>query len=637
MRRRPVPSLSPRGGWLGRFVRPLVTLLFMLGCAGGAAQAQSLEDANAVDPPGRVGSITLLAGPVTLIDLDTGSREDAALNWPITTGWRLDSGRTGQAEVRIGSTALRLDDETTVDFVRVDDQYVQIAVLRGSVALRLRNRELLGEIEVLTQRERIVFDDIGRYRIDVDRVPGQTSVTAFDGRARIASGDNSFVVAGGQRGDLTAPPMVRFQVSAAFADRFDDWVAERDSRDDALRSRQYVSREATGVDLLDDYGDWRTVDDYGWVWFPRTVAASWAPYRYGRWAWVDPWGWTWIDEAPWGFAPFHYGRWVVVGGFWGWAPGVIVPRPVYAPALVAWFSAPGVSVSIGAPIGWFPLGPREVYVPAFRHSPRYLRVVNVQNVPNVDRVTIVRTPRYVHRHPDRSTWVPGDRFGRPDTAHRDVRPPPSEWRQYIARPQPPVNVPNTKRRQHADVTTTRSNIRPPAAAPAVRPPVRPPRASPRAVEAPRVAPAPPPAAAPRELRQRSPVPDAGAATRRIPEPRAPVPEVRPPSTVTPPALRARPREAMPVPAQPATIEGQGQRPRGELGAPTRDGQRRAPRAPIAPPATAPAQPPSTDRGPAPEPDRPRFAAPQPPPEPGAGRRDETPDRQPLRGPREAWR
>ena len=35
-------------------------------------------------------------------------------------------------------------------------------------------------------------------------------------------------------------------------------------------------------------------------------------------------------------------------GYWGWAPGPIVVRPVYAPALVAFFGAlVGVSVTVG--------------------------------------------------------------------------------------------------------------------------------------------------------------------------------------------------------------------------------------------------------------------------------------------------
>jgi len=81
----------------------------------------------------------------------------------------------------------------------------------------------------------------------------------------------------------------------------------------------------------------------------------------------DPfYGWTWVDTAPWGWAPYHHGRWVFVNGFWEWAPGPVLPRPVYAPALVAFLGGPGVHVGIGpgGPIvGWVALGWGEPCVP----------------------------------------------------------------------------------------------------------------------------------------------------------------------------------------------------------------------------------------------------------------------------------
>jgi hypothetical protein len=175
----------PIAARLHRLALRLLGVVLAVFFGASMALAQSSEDPDATDPPGRVGSVTLLAGPVTMVDLGTGSREDALLNWPVTGGWRIETGRGGRAEVRIGSTALRLDEETTVDFARLDDQLVQLAVLRGGVSLRLRSREILNEIELLTQRERMTFEDVGRYRIDVDRPAGLTAVTAFFGRVRI--------------------------------------------------------------------------------------------------------------------------------------------------------------------------------------------------------------------------------------------------------------------------------------------------------------------------------------------------------------------------------------------------------------------------------------------------------------------
>jgi hypothetical protein len=81
-------------------------------------------------------------------------------------------------------------------------------------------------------------------------------------------------------------------------------------------------------------------------------------------------------------------------------------RPVYAPALVAWVGGPNFGVSIGigggaAAVGWFPLGPREVFVPAYRYSPVYMERVNVTNTVIVNRAVFtnvnVTNVTYVNR------------------------------------------------------------------------------------------------------------------------------------------------------------------------------------------------------------------------------------------------
>jgi hypothetical protein len=151
----------------------------------------------------------------------------------------------------------------------------------------------------------------------------------------------------------------------------------------------------TGYEDLDDYGRWTYVAGYGNVWQPTSVAADWAPYRNGHWVFVQPWGWTWVEDEPWGFAPFHYGRWAYAGTRWCWIPGPVVVRPVYSPALVAFVGGgnSGFHFSInvgGGGVGWFPLGPGEVYVPSYRVSRRYVDNINVTNTRvNVTQITNV--------------------------------------------------------------------------------------------------------------------------------------------------------------------------------------------------------------------------------------------------------
>ena len=60
-------------------------------------------------------------------------------------------------------------------------------------------------------------------------------------------------------------------------------------------------------------------------------------------------------------APYHHGRWVYAGSYWAWAPGPLVVRPVYAPALVVFLGGP---VRVGVrPVFWAPLAWGEPVVP----------------------------------------------------------------------------------------------------------------------------------------------------------------------------------------------------------------------------------------------------------------------------------
>jgi len=183
----------------------------------------------------------------------------------------------------------------------------------------------------------------------------------------------------GRSGPANAPT-VSADAGHAPSDDFLLWV---DKSDDAPQAPQqatrYVSPETTGYDALDRYGRWDTLPDSEPVWYPTSVPDDWAPYRFGHWASIEPWGWTWIDDQPWGFAPFHYGRWINVDGHWGWAPGAVVPHPVYAPALVAFIDAPddpGGGPDGGPDVGWFPLGPGDEYSPWYPAGPDYVEMVN---------------------------------------------------------------------------------------------------------------------------------------------------------------------------------------------------------------------------------------------------------------------
>src|SRR5204863_94034 len=236
-------------------------------------------------------------------------------------------------------------------------------------------------------------------------------------------------------------------------------------------SRQYVADEVAGTQDLDTNGRWEETPDYGYVWAPTVVVAGWAPYRFGHWVWIAPWGWTWVDDAPWGYAPFHYGRWVQWNSAWCWVPGPRRLRPVYAPALVAWVGGPagGVSVGIGANVGWFPLAPREVYVPGYHVSPTYVRNVNVTNTTIVNNTYItnvyqnnVTNIHYVNNTAGAVTAVPQNVFtsGQRVGGHLG-RLPAAALAGTAVTAAPPAIVPS--RQSVLGVNAGRSVARPPAA------------------------------------------------------------------------------------------------------------------------------------------------------------------------------
>ena len=216
-------------------------------------------------------------------------------------------------------------------------------------------------------------------------------------------------------------------------DVWDRWnYARTEALVDTVSAR-YVPPTVSGVDDLDQHGNWRVVPEYGSVWVPEGVAADWAPYTTGRWVWDPRFGWSWVDTAPWGWAPYHYGRWVHLDRVWAWAPGPVVVRPVYAPALVAFFGAPGVRVAIGAPfVSWVALGWGEPCVPWWGRpgfvgrpwwggwgGPRVVNnvVVNRTTVVNVTNINVYRNVNVRNA----VVAVRPDRFGRGPVGEARIR------------------------------------------------------------------------------------------------------------------------------------------------------------------------------------------------------------------------
>jgi hypothetical protein len=355
------------------------------------------------DPPSRVARLSFLEGSVSLQQAGHDDWTNATPNFPLTIGDHLWADEGSRVEVHVGSTAIRMDAHTALAFLNLDDRMTQLRLSDGTLNITIVHLEDDEAYEVDTPNGAVSLLRAGEYRIDADPDRQLTAVTVRRGEAEVTAGAGALPLHPRQSVFITGEDQPQTEVAAAgVPNDFDRWAEGRDEQVARRTPPRYVSTSMAGYEDLDQYGTWRDEPGYGPVWRPRAVAADWAPYRYGHWVWVDPWGWTWVDDAPWGFAPFHYGRWALVGGGWVWVPGVYVARPVYAPALVAWVGGPSFGVSlafgVGGGVGWFPLGPREVYIPAYRVSNTYITRVNITHVTNVTNITNVTTVRYVNQN-----------------------------------------------------------------------------------------------------------------------------------------------------------------------------------------------------------------------------------------------
>jgi len=375
-----------------RALKWLSLVPFIFAFVLAAAKPAVAQDDDKDDPPSRVARLSYTNGEVSFSPAGTDDWVSAVINRPMTTGDKLWTDQGARAELNVGSAVIRLSGQTGFSFLNLDDRMMQLRVTEGTINLHVLRLDDQESIEVDTPNLAFSVLRPGRYRVNVNEAGDTTVVNVPEGTGEVTGGGSAYTVHPGEQGIFTGTDSLNADVENLQGDDdFDRWCSQRDYREEHAVARRYVSDDVIGYEDLDDYGGWRQVPEYGTVWFPHVTVVDWAPYRYGHWAWISPWGWTWVDDAPWGFAPFHYGRWVNVRGGWGWVPcpprvvAVAYVRPVYAPALVAWVGGPhfavgvGVGGGVGVNVGWFPLGPREVYVPSYHSSRAYINNVNVSN------------------------------------------------------------------------------------------------------------------------------------------------------------------------------------------------------------------------------------------------------------------
>jgi hypothetical protein len=390
------------------------------------APAPADAHAQAETPEATPPRISYLHGEVSFWRPGAQDWVPATLNMPLAPGDVLYAGPAGNAEVQIGPRAFaRAAYGAQLGLDNQEPDFVQLRATSGYVSVDLRELPSGHAVELDTPGAAFTMDRAGYYHAEV----GTDATTFRTHRGGIAtmtpSGGTAQPVAGNQQATITsggtseaAAPRVEMTVAAPLS-TWDRWNYQRSDYLVQPASARHVSPGVYGAEALDRSGTWRTVETYGSVWVPAGVPAGWSPYTTGRWIWDPRFGWTWLDDAPWGWAPYHYGRWVYLGPRWAWAPGPVIVRPAYSPALVVFLGGP---VVVGRPLYWAPLGwgepvirwwgpPRVVGVAWWGGwgGPRVVNNVEVNRTTTVN-VTHITTYRNVNVT-NAVVGVPAERFG----------------------------------------------------------------------------------------------------------------------------------------------------------------------------------------------------------------------------------
>jgi hypothetical protein len=350
----------------------------------------------------------------------------ATVNTPLAPGDVFYTGPGGTVEIQVGPRAfVRAAPGAQIALDNHEPDYIQFRLTAGHAALDVRELDPGDTVELATPGAAFTIERNGYYHAEVSDDTTTFRVDRAGSAIMTPAGGAATPVAANQQVMVTGTESPQVVVGAAPAlSAWDQWNYQRTDYLTQTASARYVPAGVYGTETLDQNGTWRNEETYGNVWVPTTVAAGWVPYSTGRWIWDPRFGWTWLDDASWGWAPYHYGRWVYIRNYWAWAPGPIVVRPVYSPALVVFLGGGlNVGVSIGRPVYWAPLGWGEPVIPwwgrrgfvgvASWHGwggPRVVNNVVVRNttVVNVQNINVYRNVSVNNA----VVGVSSDRFGR---------------------------------------------------------------------------------------------------------------------------------------------------------------------------------------------------------------------------------
>ena len=355
-------------------IRAIATLFLCL--MWGLSHAQDSEPYEP-DPPDRAARLSYIEGEVSMQPAGEEDWAPALLNRPLTTGDKLWAEPDARAEIQVGPAAVRLGSNTGFSFLNVDDNTIQMRVTAGVLNVSVRSLRDSEQIEIDTPNVALTLLRPGNYRVEVNDAGDSTVVKVSEGELQATGPSQDIVVHAQQVVTFNGvDDLVARHGTLGAPDEFDSWSLERDRRDERVassRTAEYVAPDVTGYEDLEDNGTWSSEPEYGYVWTPR-VAVGWAPYQ------LRPLGVGFARGAGPG-STTRVGamrRFTTADGRTSAIAGVGCPGPRHVPRGVR-AGARGLGRPHGHDVSWFPLGPREVYVPGRRYSRHYWERVNFSN------------------------------------------------------------------------------------------------------------------------------------------------------------------------------------------------------------------------------------------------------------------
>ena len=159
--------------------------LALFACVVALACGTASLHADVDDPPAVAGRLHAMQGSVSVQPADVDQWSQVAENYPVATGDRIYADQNSRAEIQLGSTAVRMWQNTDLTFTNLADQLTQLGLAQGSIRVRTFALNPGAQVEVDTPNGSLTVVQPGDFRVDSYTGDGGTVVTVISGQLQV--------------------------------------------------------------------------------------------------------------------------------------------------------------------------------------------------------------------------------------------------------------------------------------------------------------------------------------------------------------------------------------------------------------------------------------------------------------------